>query len=360
MDNQQKVIKFERYTAKEYIIRNTKIAFSFATLFVIIGFVENNLILSDSGLGLLEHINIWVLLFTNCIIPFVISRIFKKIQNSVDPETWRELQNTFYSCAQQKSSHILINFMKAVGFCFFVGNSLQNANIINHLPFDYWDSIKYIASYIVSRFYKLYLFTFFLPSILFFVYLSIKSLAELLVITDKEMEEYPIKNYEQLKKLCDCGLNILLTMAVYFILLSAGVLFVHNRLDIISISSIIISTITTLVLIYMYILLIKKFRKSIIEYKEKNIKQINSELTKIHKYVFDFEYGEKNKRQFETYVKKEKYLCKVKKKIEKLSQYPFVKKAMFTSFSPFIPTLVKLGVQLLKTFSKLDILAAIL
>ena len=182
----------------------------------------------------------------------------------------------------------------------------------------------------------------------------------MLVITDDAMEVYPIKNYEQLRKICDCGLNILLTMAVYFIILSAGVLFVHNRLDIISTSSIIISIIATLVFIYMYVLLIKKFRASIIKYKEKNIKQINSELIKIHKYICDFEYGEKNSRQFEAYVKKEKYLRKAKKRIEKLSQYPFVKKAIFTSLSPFIPTLVKLGVQFLKAFSKLDIFTAIL
>lgn len=95
-------------------------------------------------------------------------------------------------------------------------------------------------------------------------------------------------------------------------------------------------------------------------YMEKNIDQIDSKLVKIHQFVFDFEYGEKNKRQLEAYLKKEKYLRKVKKKIRKLNKYPFVIKAIFTSITPAIPTLVKLGFQFLKTFFNLDIFATIL
>lgn len=116
-----------------------------------------------------------------------------------------------------------------IGFCCFVGNSLQNANIINHLSFDYWDSIHYPISYIISRVYELYLFVLFIPTILIYVAVLIKSISKILEIPEEKMIEYPIENYGQLNILCGFRLNILLLISVTFMILAENVYTIHNR-----------------------------------------------------------------------------------------------------------------------------------
>lgn len=360
LNSQKELIKFERFTEKKFMKKDIFIVSIFVLSFIIVGLFEKNLFLPNSSLGLFQHINIWFFLATNCIIPIILSRILRQIEKTIDQTMWINFKDIFSKNAKLKSSIIMFNFIIISGFCCFIGNSLQNANLINHLPFDYWDSINYSISYVVSRIYKFYLFAYFIPSVLIYVYLLIKSLSEILVISDIEMEEYPLKKYAQYAELCNWGLNLLLTMSVPFILLSIGVFFVHGGLDIVSTTSILISVTCSLVFLVMYILLIKNFHTSIVKYKNQKINQLNLELAKIHQYIFCLQCDEKNNRQLDMYLKKERYLSKIKNRVEQLSKYPAITKAIFTSISPFIPTFLKIVFQLLKAFSNFDIFATIL
>ncbi len=360
LQRQSNIIKIERFINKKNIVKDVFVVFAFIVIYIVVGLFEKNLFLPDNGLGLLEHINIWIFLMANLLIPFIMYYAFKTLEYGIDSNTLDKLKDTFKNIAERKITKILFNFSTAIGFCCFVGNSLQNAKIINPLPFDYWDSTNYIISYIASRVHKLYLFAYFIPCVLTYVFTLTQTISDHLIINENEMEDYPIKKYEQLNMLCNFGLNILLTLTLPFILLSCGVYFVHERLDITSTTTIIISIVSTLTCFGLYLLLIKKFYASITIYKKRHIEQINSQLSEIHRYILSVQYDENRCEKLEVYLKKEEYLLQIKEKIEKINKFPHFIKAIFTSISPFIPTLLHNIFQLLNTFFKFDILENIL
>lgn len=343
-------LKIERFVEKKYLIFDCFMVLFFTILFVTTGLLENNLFLPNSGLGLFEHINVWIFLLANLLVPFILNRNWKILKNNVDEDIFTKLRNIFSQIAEHRLIKILLNFIVVIGFCFFAGNSLQNAHFINPLPFNYWDSSDYMISYIISRVYKLYLFAYFMPVTFVYTILSIKSASELLRITDEEMESYPIKNYMKLNALCHFGLNTLLTIIIPVFLFSGGIYFIHNRFDITTISTIIIAILSTLGLLILYIILINKYYISVIKYKKKHIAQIDVELAKVHKNILDIKIPEKNNSKLDLYLKKEEYLWKCKERIEKISKFPLVVKAIITIISPLVPTLTKIIFSALKYF----------
>ncbi len=349
MNNQNSKIIVERFTAKQYIKKDFLIALLFLGLFLIIGFFEKNLFLSDGDFGLLEHENIWIFLAMNVIIPASIYKNFNILENRIDKNSIKKLKKFFGDFSSVKLIRILWNFSRVIGFCCFIGNSLQNAKIINQLPFDYWDSINYPASYITSRLYKLYLFSFFVPTVLIYILILIKSVSKLVVISD--MKKYPIANFAQLNALCNFGLNILLTILLPFIAFSIAVYLVHERFDITTGTTIIISIICTVIYLSMYILLIKNFRASLSKYKSKHLKQINEKLSKIYHYILNSQFREMDSEKLEICLKEEKYLCEIKENIEKQSKFPHAVKALVTSMFPLLPTLIKIISSLETLFS---------
>ncbi len=343
-------LKIERFVEKKYLKFDCFMVLFFTILFVTIGLFENNLFLPNSGLGLFEHINVWIFLLSNLLVPFILNRNWKILNNNVDDDIFTKLKDIFAQNAEYQSIKVLLNFIIVIGFCFFVGNSLQNAHFINPLSFKYWDSSDYMISYIISRVYKLYLFAYFMPVTFVYTLLSIKSASELLRITDEEMEDYPIKNYMKLNALCDFGLNTLMTIIIPVLLSSGGIYLIHDKLDITTISTIIIATSSTLGLLILYIFLISKYYISVIKYKKKHIAQIDVELAEVHKNILDIKISEKNNGKLDLYLKKEEYLWKCKERIEKISKFPLVVKAIITVISPLIPTLTKIIFSALEYF----------
>lgn len=360
LERQNNTIKIERFIDKKNVAKDAFIVFAIIALYIVVGLFEKNLFLPDNDLGLLEHINIWIFLVANLLVPFVIYYLFKTLQYCIDQDSLNKLKEIFENISKRKIIKILSNLSIAIGFCFFVGNSLQNAKIINPLPFDYWDSTNYIVSYIASRIHKLYLFVYFIPCTLIYVFVLIKAISELLVINENEMREYPIKKYEQLNILCNFGLNILLTLIIPFVFLLCGVYFVHARFDITSITTIIISMVSAFIYFGMYILLIKRFYASITIYKKRHMEQINTQLSEIHRYILSAKLEENDSNKLEVYLKKEEYLIQAKKDIEKINKFPHIIKVIIASASPFIPTLLQKTFQLLNAFFRSDILENIL
>ena len=328
------------FIKRKNIKRDFLVPLCFFVVFLIIGFFEKNLILPNDGYGLLQHINIWIFLFMNMTIPAIIKKSFGVLNCNIDENTLKSLKKHFVAVSNLKLTRVLWHFSQAVGVCCFIGNTLQNAKIINRLPFDYWDSINYPLSYIVSRGYKLYLFALFFPALFVYIYILIRSLSELVVIN--ETEKYPIANYTQIKALCNFGLNVLIAFILPVLISSVAVYFVHDRFDITTITTIIICCACTIASLIMYLMMIKKFRASLLNYKREHIKQINDRLTIIHQYILDFPKTELDSKKLEIYLKEEKYLCQVKENIEKESRFPYAIKALITSVAPLLPTIFKI------------------
>lgn len=137
MSNPRNTIKFDRFVDKENINKDFGIAFAFLVAFLIVGLIERNWLLPDGNLGLLQHTNIWIFLFINLLLPFIIGKAVKALECNIDEITFEKLKDVFRNNASLKSITTLRYFAQVIGFCCFVGNSLQNAHIINQLPFDY-------------------------------------------------------------------------------------------------------------------------------------------------------------------------------------------------------------------------------
>lgn len=350
MGRQKNIINFDRFLNPKIILKDISIVFSFLIVFLIVCSIENNLFLPDNGLGLLQHRNIWLFLLINISIPILLILIFKYLYNNLSQEYWNGLKNEFRKTSESNFVTLLQTLLTTIGLCCFAGNTMQNANLINILSFDYWDGIHYPISYFTSRLYKLYLFAYFMPTVLIYVFILIKSVSKLLEIPEDKMDEYPIENYGQLNILCNLGLNILLVMSISLMLLAGNIYTIHHRWDITTITSIIISFISSTVFLGMYLYLIKNYRASMIKYKKRKLEQIDVELAKINGYIIDS--NPKLDNDLDIFIKKGKYLWKIKKKINNMSCFPYKIKGLFVSISPLAPTLLKTIFQLLNTFFK--------
>lgn len=350
MHNKKNIIQFDKFASKNNIIFSSIIVTSFIILFIIIGCLEKNLLLPKNGLGLLNHINVWILFFINISIPYFLYINIKILKRNINHDTFIKLEYIFNKQSTRLYIKILYTIITTIGFCIFVGNSLQNAHIINQLPFDYWDSIDYILSYTISRFYKFYIYTYFFPFYLINIFLLIKSVSELLYITENDINDYPIKNYMELNELCNVALNSLLVIIIPIIIFSSSVYVTHQRKDIVTISTLIIAVLSTIIFSIMYIILIKKYQVSVLTYKKIHINIINEELSQIHKKVLKLQPVHKNNNKLELYLKKEIYLRECKEMIENISKYPLIIKAIITIISPMIPSILKYLFLLIKNF----------
>lgn len=346
MNTQINQITISRYGKRKNIIIEAVIALSFFIVLFLISLVEKNFILPGDGLGFLEHKNTYFFLFLNLMVPLIIFKIFSSLKCSIDQNTLEELENNFQDVSLLPSTAVLFGLARVTGLCCFIGNSLQNAQLLNQLPFDYWDSIKYPVSYVVSRIYKLYLLPFFLPNISIYVFVLIKSISRLLIIKEEELDQYPLKKLVQFNTLCNFGLNIFLTILIPFTVDSIVVYSVHHRFDVTTITTIIISVICAMISLYMYILLVKKFYVSMTKYKKRNIERINESLAEIHQYILQYRFDENNQEKIDVAIKKEEYLYQTKEKIEKQSKFPYIIKATFTIVSPIIPSVIKIMLNL--------------
>lgn len=335
-DSQKNTIKIDRFMNGKYLKKDSLIALIFLLVFLATGRLESNWFLPNDDLGFLEHKSIWIFLLANFLVPIIVSLLFKILEYNIDKDSLKKLKVNFKDISGSKATTILQQFSKTVGFCCFIGNSLQNAHLINKLPFDYWDSINYLSSYIASRFYKLYLFAFFIPTVLIYGYILLKSVQK----TIEKSSDF-VENYEQVNALCNFGLNILLVLVIPFIISSITVYSIHDRFDITTITTIIASGACTLTTLVVYAFLIKSFYISISQYKRENIKKINSQLTKIHRYVLNYKLGVDDKT-LDVYLKKEECLCRIKENIVSISKCPHIVKAIFTIVSPMIPSFLKL------------------
>lgn len=335
-----KKIQIERFSEGKMIKKDLLIPILFLSSFLIIGFLEKNLILPGNGLGLFQHKSIWIFLAINILLPITIKNCFSALNCRIDAQSINVLKAEFANVSSLKSTELLVQFSRVAGFCFFIGNTLQNAKVINQLPFDYWDAIKYPISYIVSRAYKLYLFPLFIPDLILYIFVLMKSVAKLVVI--READKYPIANYTQIKVFCTFGTNIILALVIPVVISSVEVYLVHDRFDVTTIATILVSFLCAIISLFMYISLIKNYYVSLSDYKKNHIKQIDSRLAEIHHYFLGHTHEDAESSKLEMLLKEEEYLSRVKEDIETQNKFPSVIKALITSVTPLLPTIVKI------------------
>lgn len=161
-----------------------------------------------------------VFLLTNFFVPFAIRRVFVEPSCSLEKNTVENIKTKFGKISQLPFTSVLFTIVRTVGFLCFVGNTLQNAHIFNHLPFDFWDSISFPIRHSVTRLYKFYLFAHFIPKIIIYIYVLFKAISELIILDDEDIKEYPALNDRHLNSLCNMGLNVMLILIIPFIISS--------------------------------------------------------------------------------------------------------------------------------------------
>ncbi len=318
------------------------IALTFTSMFLVIGFFEKNLFLGDDNKGLLQHPVIWCFLLINLILTTVIKHIKKDLFNKVGIETEQKIiTSANHLLINSKIMAVVFELIMLVGFMFFVGNSLQNAKLINPLPFDFWDSLNYPVSYIVSRVYKLYLYAYFFPRQLKYIFIFVYSMKKQMEIDENKIKEYPLQNYIQLNELCNAGINVLTSLILPIILYTTLVFFVHDRVDITILSTILVTILITCIAGAFYIWFIQNFYKSIVEHKKHHIKEIDKQLLDIHNSIKAGYNTQNDFTLLQINLAKDTYLREQKSQIEKISVYPLLIKSIITILSPLIPSIIK-------------------
>lgn len=341
---------------KKFMKESISIVITFIILFMLVGKLDDNFFLPKNGLGLFQHLTIWLFLCANIIIPILFFIILKHLHSVISPELSQKITNQLNKKYKLAITKYIIILGQIIGFCFFVFNTLQNAQIINKLPFDYWDSIHYILSFIISRVYKLYLFSYFIPCVIINILAVISCLSDILEleIDDADFNNiFLMDNHYELNILCNTGINVLLIILIPIILVSISVYFVHNRFDVISIGTAIFSLISTIIFVLLYIFLIRNYHSSVMRYKCIQNEQLNKKLSKIHTNIIKSEEKSQNIDLLNIYFEEQDYLLNCKDKVNKISPYPNIVKVCITTGSSILPTVLKYAYQFLKTFFKL-------
>lgn len=305
----------------------------FAIVLIICGVIDKNLILLNKGKGLFQHYNIWIFIVINIFQPYLIIYFYNSLTSNLSTELHTKFKENLLT--NNNLYKVLSNIVYLIGFIAFLYITLQNSGFVNQLQFDYWDSINYGLSFIVSRVYKFYLYSYYFPKIIILVLKIIFNIEKIFNIDEDKIKRYPFEEYLELNYLCNMGLNFLLSISVPLLALFSGAYFVHNTIDSTIILGGIVSFGSGIFLLFSYFKMIQNYKKSIVKYKTHHVRLINTELSNTYNSIL------KNKSIDSSVLEKAKYLEDVKQKIEGIDSYPLIIKAIITSLLPTLPIIVR-------------------
>lgn len=305
-------------------------------IIISIGFVDNSFFIEGSGLGLLEHPSIWFLITLQFILPYTLCKISQKLLNknnythSIIDDTYfineyPKVVNDFsdFICLKTALSKIIFSNLMAIGIICFAWNSFQNQRPIQFLGFDFWDSSNHLYGYLISRFYKLYLWVGVLPAsshiIIGFILLTQK-----MIKTARELNLIELKPYHQdgaggSKIYVDTIIKPLSMPLICIIMLSFVVIIIHQKLDITVIMNL---NFIALIFLLLYLIPILTLRKVIYEEKNKQLRKINLYQEEILKEFYKCDKTEKHKKE---YVELLNELNSLLLKIKSVSTIPSLK-----------------------------------
>jgi hypothetical protein len=160
-----------------------------ATLIVSASALDHTFTLDGRDVGLLEHPAIWSLFLLQILLPLCIKNSLQQLQVARlrDGEIIKLERTPSDLLLRPIESFLRLNrnfsraaavLMYSIGLVAFVWNTIQNQRPGIAIPFDFWDSKNHFWGFLVTWFYKLYLYGWFLP------YMAMLQVAILVVILD--------------------------------------------------------------------------------------------------------------------------------------------------------------------------------
>ena len=276
-------------------VQNLFFTIFFILLLSLSSYLDKSLILDEPNIGLFQHPAIWMFFLIQAIVPFFIS---KSIESFLNMPKWKYniisksfFDNNFKSeiiSLKKDISRKSIKSQSVFAILFFIGaiafiwNSYQNQNPLKFLGFDFWDSYSYTYGYWTTRLYKFYIWCFFFPSIVhLYSFVIAKILSILKLANNNQLLKIEPYHYDNNGGVSIIIINIIRPIIpILFItsLLSIIVLTIHNKIDVTSLSSLIIAT---LLLLLFYFIPVITIRSIIKKEKEKQLAEISNKQEKI-------------------------------------------------------------------------------
>jgi len=145
-----------------------------AGMMLLASIADHSLYFPGRDVGFLEHPAVWGFLALQTVLPISLARSLRKLEHTTlddgeiahRPGTSSKLilpSVREFLKLRGTQSRAVATILYSIGVVAWGLNSIQNQfpNII--VPYDFWDSTTYIFGYIITRFYKAYLFIMLLP-----------------------------------------------------------------------------------------------------------------------------------------------------------------------------------------------------
>ena len=136
--------------------------------------IDHSLLLPGRDVGFLEHPAVWGFLVLQTVLPISLARSLKKLEyttiengvivnQSATPSGLILPSVQEFLKLQHRGGLLAAAAFYLVGVTAFVLNTIQNQFPHVMVPYDFWDSTTYMIGYVVTRFYKAYLFMVLIP-----------------------------------------------------------------------------------------------------------------------------------------------------------------------------------------------------
>jgi hypothetical protein len=145
-----------------------------AVVMFLASLIDGSLYLPGRDVGFVEHPAVWGFLVLQTVLPISVAGSIEKLSHATIEDG--EIVNKPEACSdlilpsvreflklRHRYSRLAAALLYAIGLVAWGINSIQNQFPHVVVPYDFWDSKTYLLGYIVTRFYKAYLFIVLLP-----------------------------------------------------------------------------------------------------------------------------------------------------------------------------------------------------
>lgn len=164
-----------RYLRLGFFWQSCVVAAIIAAGMLLVSRLDHSWILPRQDVGLLEHPGLWGFPLLQILVPLCVRQSLQKFQQArLHKGEIKKVEGKPSALVgplrkflgwHDKASKIAAAVIYLIGFTAIAWNTIQNQKPGIVVPYDFWDSKHYLWGFIYTRFYKLYLFGWFLPYI---------------------------------------------------------------------------------------------------------------------------------------------------------------------------------------------------
>lgn len=338
---------------KRFWTRNVAVVLMGIIALTLTALIDHSLLLSN-GYGYIEHPGTYGWYLVQFTIPIAIyttvkaaARSEKRFRIIIPASKSLNFRDQFltplvdFIGLSSSSSRAIFSILSVIGFSAFAWNTFQNLAPGSRAPLDFWDSIHFPVGYVVSRFYKFYLFALLLPSLVHIfagvVWTNIKVIRRL-----QRRGKLRLAPFNQ----DGCGgfkflMGIVLTPTVSALLLSGlasfGVIYTHRTLDASTVYGIVIQI---GILLVFYVTPTFLFRSALINVKQRARKEVHERQAAYYEEILQGRLHGSNLRDAHEYLR---YFSDISMKIDKISNWPHLTtmgKIFGISISPAVISII--------------------